>query len=377
MKRRVCIFSFYNKNGIVSEYIYRILEEIMSVSDRIIFVTNGIIREESKIKVYKYTNEIIVRKNCGFDAGAYKDVITEYLNLDMSDTNELILCNDTFWGFSYPLIDIFKEMNSKNVDFWGLSLESLNYVHIIPSFFLVFSNAIVTDKNFALYFKKNIDDSSCDICSAYSAFEVGLFKFLVDKGYSYSGLCDIDNIDFYKEPDTLLILKKYPIIKRKTAISNICDLNKLINCLSYLKANNYYDVNLIIKDLDRNYNLKIDVDSISKQINISNNKLIHFYSSKVSSDEINQFILSSDNLYIYGAGIIGCRLYECFAKNNCKFKGFIVSDDKMCNRKEFMFQRLYHFSEIDLREKYIIVAIANSSLMGFEYLLSSAYTLYM
>ena len=46
----------------------------------------------------RYTNEIIIRENSGFNAGAYADVIVKVLDDEIRDWDELVLCNDIFFG---------------------------------------------------------------------------------------------------------------------------------------------------------------------------------------------------------------------------------------------------------------------------------------
>ena len=70
--KRICIFSFFDNDGIVDEYIEYYLNEISQIVKRIVIVVNGNIKNDYYKKLLKYTDEIIVRENKGYDAGAYK-----------------------------------------------------------------------------------------------------------------------------------------------------------------------------------------------------------------------------------------------------------------------------------------------------------------
>ena len=135
---KLCIFSFYNKDGYVAGYVYYLLKELKTVVDRIIFVANGFLSDEGKNNILEFTNEILVRKNLGFDAGAYKYALVNYLKEDLTDIDELVFCNDTFWGPFTPMSSLFNFMHSKTMDFWGLCFVKNNYANHLPSFFLVF-----------------------------------------------------------------------------------------------------------------------------------------------------------------------------------------------------------------------------------------------
>ena len=110
MKKRICLFSLYHPKGKVAGYVLHLLAELATVSERIIFISNGPLDVQGRKAVGRYTEEIIERQNTGFDGGAYKEVLLSYLHRDLSDYDELILCNDTFWGPFLPLKTIFEEM---------------------------------------------------------------------------------------------------------------------------------------------------------------------------------------------------------------------------------------------------------------------------
>ena len=110
MKNRVCVFSFYNHYGHVEKYVIYLLQELSSVCRRIIFVVNGIITDKCKEEVKKYVDDIVIRPNCGYDAGAYKQILVEKLADQLERYDELVLCNDTFWGPFIPFSNIFEEM---------------------------------------------------------------------------------------------------------------------------------------------------------------------------------------------------------------------------------------------------------------------------
>ena len=85
------------------------LKQLSEVSNRIIIVVSGEIYGSEVYKLKKFSKEIFFRENRGYDQGAYRDVFTEYLNVEeISRYEELILCNDTFYGFFKSIKDIFK-----------------------------------------------------------------------------------------------------------------------------------------------------------------------------------------------------------------------------------------------------------------------------
>ena len=73
--KRVAIYFFYDKDGIVDGYVDYFLEDLKKNLDRLIVVCNGKLTSEGRKKFSKYTSEIIVRENKGFDVWAYKEGI--------------------------------------------------------------------------------------------------------------------------------------------------------------------------------------------------------------------------------------------------------------------------------------------------------------
>ena len=108
MKRRIVILSLYDPEGIVDEYVFYLIKSFHLISSRIVVVSNSIISMEQQSKIREYTDDIVIRENIGYDGGAYKYVITEYLkNEDWSKWDQLILSNDTFYGPLYLWENMF------------------------------------------------------------------------------------------------------------------------------------------------------------------------------------------------------------------------------------------------------------------------------
>jgi len=72
--KRLCIFCFYDKNGVVDSYIEYLLNDLRSCSAYIIVVVNGSVNFDGRLILQKYSNQIIIRRNMGFDGGAYKEI---------------------------------------------------------------------------------------------------------------------------------------------------------------------------------------------------------------------------------------------------------------------------------------------------------------
>ena len=74
---RLGILVFYDKNGIFSEYIEYLLIALKEVVTYQIVIVNGFIQLESEKKLSRISDEVLIRENKGFDAGAYKDIFQD------------------------------------------------------------------------------------------------------------------------------------------------------------------------------------------------------------------------------------------------------------------------------------------------------------
>ena len=122
--KRLGIFVFYDKQGIVDRYVEYLLDSLREHLSRLVIVCNGILTADGSCTLQKYTKEVYLRENKGFDAMAYKLAMTSYLGWDeVAQFDEVLLFNDTFYGPFYPFAEMFEAMEHKPCDFWGITSE--------------------------------------------------------------------------------------------------------------------------------------------------------------------------------------------------------------------------------------------------------------
>ena len=69
--RRICLFSFYDEQGIVDDYVIFFLRELGRFVEKIIFYSNGPLSQDAEIALRGVVSEVILRPNEGFDVLAY------------------------------------------------------------------------------------------------------------------------------------------------------------------------------------------------------------------------------------------------------------------------------------------------------------------
>lgn len=137
---RLAIYVFWEKEGIVRNYVLTYLAGLKEIAEKIYVVVNGKITSAGKDTIQKMGISVIVRENIGVDFWAYKTGLDAEGGLDKYD--EIILANCSCYGPVYPFSEMFKKMDKSSVDFWGITEWPLNEAGYtgtwILSYFMVF-----------------------------------------------------------------------------------------------------------------------------------------------------------------------------------------------------------------------------------------------
>ena len=102
--KSLCIYVIYDKPNIVSPYIEKVIQELFKFAQDIYVVCNFEKIADGQQYIEPYAKEIICRKNEGYDAGAYKEALCDYITWEnVKKYDELIITNDSYFGPSYSV----------------------------------------------------------------------------------------------------------------------------------------------------------------------------------------------------------------------------------------------------------------------------------
>lgn len=264
---RQLIYFFYDPQGIIDEYISVILTEMKKYVSEILFVSNGELKEEEQLKIKKFTSNILIRKNIGFDVWAYKDSI-EYLGWkEIEKFDEVIFMNFTIMGPLYPFSEMFQKMDKKEIDFWGLTLYhgapfdpfgKIKYGYLplhIQSHFIAVRKSMLCSKEFYEYWSKIPVINSYEEAICYH--EAIFTKYFEDLGFHWDVYVDTRDLvehsfcPILMSPLELIKNRRCPIIKRRSFFHNYYDFLNFTNgectieVFEYIQKNLAYDINLI------------------------------------------------------------------------------------------------------------------------------------
>ena len=119
--KRCAIFLFYDKDGIVDDYIVYLLNDLHKNTDYILAVCNGYVNPEGMKKLSSAADEVLPRVNAGMDVGGYREGMFYLGFRQLKQYDELIILNYTFFGPLFPFSEMFDAMNGRDLDFWGIT----------------------------------------------------------------------------------------------------------------------------------------------------------------------------------------------------------------------------------------------------------------
>lgn len=217
---RLAVYVFWERDGIVRDYVMTYLKGLTAVAGKLYVVANGEIQPEGRRKMERETGAVVIqRPNEGVDFWAYKTALDQEGD-GISAYDEVVLCNCSCYGPVYPFTEMFDEMAKRDVDFWGITEWPLNAGGYqgtwVLSYFLVFRPHLFLSPEWAYYWKTLSPVFSREEC--IEKHETKFTGYFAEKGFTYDVYCT--NSPGYLDPtieapDELVIKQRCPIIKRK------------------------------------------------------------------------------------------------------------------------------------------------------------------
>ena len=164
-KKRLGIFLAYDAEGILDEYVFHLLRDLRENLTDLIIMVNGRLTEASRARLQAFTPDLHVRPNTGFDYGAWKEALLQHGGLDrLAGYDELVLCNDSFFGPLYPFAEVFAGMEGRALDFWGLTVHGRvrsmgqcpygDRPRYLQTYFVVFGKRLISSPAFRAFWEQ-------------------------------------------------------------------------------------------------------------------------------------------------------------------------------------------------------------------------------
>jgi len=236
-----------------------------NVSCEILFVSNSELFPKDIEKLELLTDDILIRKNIGYDFSAVRDAFF-YLGWDTVKLfDSVIIMNDTCFGPFFDLSCYFKKMKEVECDFWGITdhpyrqdgmpVSNSSIPYHIQSYFVVYKNKILRSIAFQSFWN-NVNDYE-NVCDVIIHYETQLTELLNSLNFKSCAIFPYENIgliDFMFWNVDVAIKEKVPFVK----IKGLLNCKKRWKIIILLMINYRYSIVFVLEYLAKNiYNCKI------------------------------------------------------------------------------------------------------------------------
>lgn len=327
MKKRLGIYVIYDEQNVICNADLYLAQEIRSVTSRLIVCVNSTEKVDAQ-KLSKYTDEIIVRDNSGYDAGAVKEVLCGYLNEgELQDYDELVISNNSFFGPFIPMREIFRTMDLRKCDYWGLSGyagdESL-FWRGAGSYFWVFKRAIIQERFLENFIQKYVNEKNNDFMEACGIYECKL-NYELMKRFQLDMYADVGALNIFDAGDLAMMKYSLPIIKRKFFIEKRTDFTRIINALRFI-AGTGFNSSYVEEKLYRLYGIAVTNDGGSWVEPDIKESEYEIPKTDITYRQIEEFLDVNHSVYIYGAGYFATFIWAIFGEKYNAIKGFVTTN---------------------------------------------------
>ena len=183
---KLCVFSHFDRDGKVDDYVIHYATQLCRLGFGIIFVsTADDLDDDGVSRLQPLCREIVVRDNVGYDFGSWKAGLELAGNLEGVET--LILANDSVYGPVHDLAPVFATMRDRGLDVWGIT-DSWQLRYHLQSYFMVFEKAALQSPAFQNFWKSL--PAFCFKRVLIWRCEVGLSQGLIKAGLALGALCE-------------------------------------------------------------------------------------------------------------------------------------------------------------------------------------------
>lgn len=350
-KETLAIVSIYDRDGIIDEYLIFYLASLRVIADCLIVAVNGELTQGGREKLMTVADEIYLRPNTGFDFGAYKDVIENYLRAEeLKHYNKVILCNDTCYGPFVSFENIFVQMRERDAEFW-----SMNYIEdpLLPhfqSYFMVFAGSAIG--LLADFLENEVDSGIVNPIQA-CGYEHGLSEIILSSGirtdYYTSDVKEYHDLDIFGAPDYALELLGLPLLKRRAFSDELSFKDNCRRALHMVAKRGSYPIAYILENVYRIYH-----HDVSKALQKSYITEMSFFEKNYTSrEEVIAFCQEHKKVYLYGNGYMSVLFMARFQRYMNVFGGYVVSDEYYVETLD-QTKQVYKLSQIDLEAPLIV-----------------------
>ena len=319
--KRLGIYTTYCKDKRLPPYVPYALRGLKTCCAAVYLVCSCDARGGRPEEAPPCVERMFCRENRGYDFGAYRDMLCGVLGWEeVCRYDELVLVNDSFFGFFYPLRDTFARMDGEDCDFWGITGQAAGrlwdsayrfdaHVH---SYFLVFRENVIRSRAFRDFWERRAYPA--DFREAVTEFEIGINACLERHGFRGRALTDgygiapaENEVLFNTMPCALIRDYHVPILKKKCLLIRNTGFAEALKAIAYIEREGGYPAAWIRRYLEHQFYIPGMGACVCNSLEL--------------------FYQSHTDIYIYGAGVCGRNLARYFACKGWKHSGFLCTEN--------------------------------------------------
>jgi len=190
--KRAIVFAHFDPDGLIAPYVEFLLKSLRPFAHTLIFVsTNAKASERERLS--STCDVAISRENIGYDFMSWK-IGLRYIG-DASEFDEITFINDSVYGPTSDLHQLFHATENQVCDFWGLTRCHQHGSHI-QSYFFSFRRKLIADSLFTKFWGNVTALPNKD--SIISQYEIGLSQQIKNAGYESFVVFDPKALSFWQ-----------------------------------------------------------------------------------------------------------------------------------------------------------------------------------
>lgn len=176
---RLCLFAHFDEDDVIADHVIYYLSALKASGFMVLVASTAALDHEQAAKLRSHCDGVELRANVGLDFASWKHLIAK---LDLSRTQQLLLCNDSVYGPLTDLTEYLAKLTRRDADFYGVCASIMHEYHL-QSWFILFNPRAFNSRAFFDFFgDRSVPSSKRDIIIGN---EVRLTKVLVDAGLRY------------------------------------------------------------------------------------------------------------------------------------------------------------------------------------------------
>ena len=212
---RLFLFAGYDRNGIVDDALVLYVQQLNKFGD-IVFCMDCDTKKSEIKKIEKFCIHTMAARHGEYDFGSYKRAyIYARDNKLLEKYDYIYLVNDSVFGPTLDMTNVFNKMESSNTDACGMVISKHKTHEFMESWFIRLNKKIFTSAWFAKFISSVTKLS--DKTSVTIQYEHGLTNLIIEHNCTISGVYTIYGRYTYNNPKRLF-LRECPFTRHNGAI---------------------------------------------------------------------------------------------------------------------------------------------------------------